>query len=499
MDGNHHDRGVEPGEGAPGGSPRLPAVHAYGDDLAFLDAVATIDALDAGELSVREVVAAAIDRAQKVDPAIGAVMFERYEAALGALPGRRARRGSFEGIPTFIKDMVPVAGLPCTWGASALADAAPESRSRGVAADMEAMGMSLVGTSTMPEWGFVPSTEFPERPPTRNPWNPAHTIGGSSGGAAALVAAGVIPVAHAVDGGGSIRIPAACGGLVGLKPSLGRLRRHADERNLPLSISVDGVVSRTVRDTARFYAEMERVFRPRTMPPMGEVTGPPSRRLRVGLLGEIPGVTELDRPTRTTLDATAELLTELGHHVEPMDAPVEPQRFRDDFIFYYRFLVFMATTTARFVHGSHYDPSQLTKFSRGMAASFRAKPQRIIGVSRRLRRVRSQMEEVSRTFDAVLSPTVATVPPPLGHLGANVEFEPLLERIAAWMPYTPLANAGGTPAISLPMGFDDSTNLPVGMMLSGSFGTDALLVQLALELEEARPSDLARVGARTRL
>lgn len=109
------------------------------------------------------------------------------------------------------------------------------------------------------------------------------------------------------------------------------------------------------------------------------------------------------------------------------------------------------------------------------------------------------MEEVSRTFDAVLSPTVATVPPPLGHLGANVEFEPLLERIAAWMPYTPLANAGGTPAISLPMGFDDSTNLPVGMMLSGSFGTDALLVQLALELEEARPSDLARVGARTRL
>lgn len=471
---------------------RLPTVHAFDDELARLDAVATIDALDAGEVSVREVVTAAIERAKRVDPQLGAVMFERYDAACAALPSRRSRRGSFEGIPTFVKDMVPVSGLPCTWGAAALEGAPAQKRTGGVAKDMTAMGMSLVGTSTMPEWGFVPSTEFPERPPTRNPWNLDRTIGGSSGGAAALVAAGVVPVAHAVDGGGSTRIPAACGGLVGLKPSLGRLRRHTDERNLPVSVSVDGVVSRTVRDTARFYSEVERVFRPRSMPPMGEVTGPPSRRLRIGVLGEIPAVADLDEPTRSTLDDTAELLAELGHKVEPTTAPVEPEQFRDDFIFYYRFLVFMATNTARIVHGSHYDPSRLTEFSQGMAASFRADPARIVAVSRRLRRVRSRIAEMHRSFDVVLSPTVSTLAPELGHLGANVEFEPLLERISAWMPYTPLANAGGTPAVSLPMGFDEVTHLPVGMMLSGDFGDDALLLQVALELEAAHPSDLAR-------
>ena len=485
----------EPEEpGSSGGDPRRPAVHTFDDELARLDAVATIDALDSGQLSVREVVAAAIERARRIDPQVGAVMFERYGEVLTSVPARRARRGSFEGLPTFIKDMVPVAGLPCTWGAAALEGAPPQKRTRGVARDMEAMGMSLVGTSTMPEWGFVPSTEFPERAPTRNPWNPAHTIGGSSGGAAALVAAGVVPVAHAVDGGGSTRIPAACGGLVGLKPSLGRLRRHSDERNLPLSVSVDGVVTRTVRDTARFYAEMERVFRPRSMPPMGEVTGPPSRRLRVGVLGAIPGLADIDEPTRSTLQSTADLLAELGHHVEETTPPVEPEQFRDDFIFYYRFLVFMATNTAPVVHGSHYDRTRLTKFSQGMAASFRAEPSRIVGVSRRLRRVRARMAAATRDFDVMLSPTVSTVPPLLGHLGANVDFEPLLERIAAWMPYTPLANAGGTPAISVPMGVDEGAHLPVGIMLSGDFGSDALLVQLALELEEARPSDLARIG-----
>lgn len=487
------DRTGGPGAGASDGPERLPAVNTYDDELARLDAVATVDALDAGELTIREVASAAVERAQKVDPHLGAVMFERFEKAIASLPDRRARRGSLEGMPTFIKDMVPVAGLPSTWGAAALAGAPAEARTRGVAADMEAMGMVLLGTSTMPEWGFVPSTEFPERAPTRNPWNVERTIGGSSGGAAALVASGVVPVAHAVDGGGSIRIPAACGGLVGLKPSLGRLRRHTDERSLPLSISVDGVVSRTVRDTARFYAEMERVFRPRSMLPMGEVTGPPSRRLRIGVLGEIPGVVGIDAPTRSTLESTAELLADLGHHVEPTTAPVDPERFRDDFIFYYRFLVLMATRTARIVHGSHYDKSRLTKFSRGMAASFRAEPTRIVGVARRLRRVRAQIAEANQGFDVILSPTVSTVPPPLGHLGADVDYEPLLERISRWMPFTPLANAGGTPALTLPMGFDEATHLPVGAMLSADFGADALLLRLGLELEEARPSALARL------
>lgn len=474
-------------------TPRRPGIDSYDDELARLDAVATIDALDRRELSVREVVAAAVERSRAMDASLGAVAFERYDAALSSLPSLRSRRGSFTGIPTFIKDMVPVAGLPLTWGSQALTGGSPKRRTAGVARDIERMGMPILGSSSMPEWGFVPSTEFPHLNPTRNPWNPGRTVGGSSGGAAALVASGVVPVAHAVDGGGSIRIPAACAGLVGLKPSLGRLRRHADEKNLPVSVSVDGVVSRTVRDTARWYAEMERVFRPRGMAPMGEVTGPPSRRLRIGVLGEIPGLADLDGPTRATLAETAALLESLGHHVDATDPPVEAEVFRDDFVNYYRFLVFAATSTARFVHGPHFRKGDLIDFSKGMAGSFRSDPMAIVGSARRLRRTRSRIAGMLERYDVFLSPTVSRLPPELGFMSPDVDFETLLERIAAWMPYTPLANAAGTPSITLPMGFDDDAHLPVGAMISAGFGDDALLVQLGLELEQARPWDLTRL------
>ena len=482
---------AEQSEGSLGG--RLPAVHRYDDELARMDAVATIAALDRGDVSVREVVAAAVDRARSLDPELGAVAFERFDAALSNLDSARPRRGGFHGIPTFIKDMVPVAGLPLTWGSAALAGGPPQRRTAGVARDMADMGMTLLGSSTMPEWGFTPSTEFPDRDPTRNPWNPRRSVGGSSGGAAALVAAGVVPVAHAVDGGGSTRIPAACAGLVGLKPTLGRLRRHRDEATLPLSISVDGVVTRSVRDTARWYGEMERVFRPRNMVPVGEVTGPPTRRLRIGVLGGVDGVAELDQAAETTLADTAALLDTLGHHVEPVAPPVHPERFRDDFVDYYRFLCFAASRTAKIVHGSHFRGDSLTPFTKGMAESFKDAPGRVLGAARRLRSTRAQVAAMHRSFDLLLSPTLATVPPELGYLSTTEDFEPLLERIIAWMTFTPIANAAGTPAINLPMGFDAETGLPVGAMLSADFGADALLIQIALELEEASPWALAQL------
>lgn len=472
---------------------RLPEIHGYDDELARLDAAATIDAIDRGELSISETVDAAVDRARRLGPRLGAVAFERYDEAVGSLSLRRPRRGAFHGMPTFIKDMVPVAGLPVTWGSEALEGGPPKRRTQAVARDMERMGMVILGTSTMPEWGFTPSTEFPDREPTRNPWNRTRSVGGSSGGAAALVAAGVVPVAHAVDGGGSTRIPAACAGLVGLKPTLGRLRRHSDEALLPVSVSVDGVVSRSVRDTARWYAEMERVHRSRVVPPMGEVTGPPSRRLRIGLLGAIPGLAELDDATSTTLSETATLLEALGHDVEPVTAPMDPEQFRDDFVDYFRFLVFAATRTARITHGSHFRAERLTGFTQGMAKSFSSAPQRIVGVSARLRRTRALLAAMHRDVDVILSPTLSTVPPELGYLSTSVDYEPLLQRIAGWMTYTPIANASGTPSISVPMGFDEGAGVPVGSLLSADFGADALLLQVAFELEQARPWALAQL------
>jgi amidase len=343
----------------------------------------------------------------------------------------------------------------------------------------------------MPEWGFTSSTEFPHAAPTRNPWNPNHSVGGSSGGAAALVASGVVPIAHAADGGGSIRIPAACAGLVGLKPSLGRLRPHADEARLPVAVTVDGIVSRSVRDTARWYAEMERVRRSRKLPPMGEVTGPPTRRLRVGVVGALPGLVELDEPTRHTFDATAQLLGDLGHHVEEVAPPIDPEQFRDDFILYFQFLVFMATRTARITHGPHVRLEEITSFTHGMAETFRTVPHRLPAAVRRLRKVRAQVEAFHRRHDLLLSPALTGLPPELGHLSTAVEYETLLGRMVPWIAFTPVANAAGTPAISLPMGFDAAAHLPVAVMLSAAGGEDALLLQVALELEEARPWPLS--------
>ncbi|MDT4939080.1 MAG: amidase, partial [Pseudonocardiales bacterium] len=196
-------------------------MHAFGDDvLGDLDGTALARLIVAREVSAVEVIEAAIARAEQVEPALDAVQVTDYERARAS--ARQPRPGPFGGVPTFVKDNTDVAGLPTSHGSEAF---------RGNVAKADApfttmltgLGLVSLGKSRLPEFGLNASTEFMTQPPTRNPWNPAYSSGASSGGAAALVAAGVVPLAHANDGGGSIRIPAACCGLVGLKPTRGRV------------------------------------------------------------------------------------------------------------------------------------------------------------------------------------------------------------------------------------------------------------------------------------
>src|ERR1700754_2959057 len=240
-------------------------VHAFGDDaLGHLDAVGLIDALNSGRVGRAEVVEAAIARTEAVNPALNGVAYEAFDRAR-AQAAAPARAGFFSGVPTFVKDNVDVAGLPTMRGADAW-------QPFEAAADGEftqlylSTGLIPLGKTQMSEFGFSASAEHPRLGSVRNPWDTDYTAAASSSGSAAFVAAGVVPIAHANDGAGSIRIPASVNGLVGLKPTRGRLPLDEQAARMPLHLVANGVLSRSVRDTAVFLREAERAFRTPKLP-----------------------------------------------------------------------------------------------------------------------------------------------------------------------------------------------------------------------------------------
>ena len=250
--------------------PQRPQVHAFADDaLGDHDGVALAELVRTGERSSHELVEAAIARIEAVDAQLHGVQVRDYERARTA---RFDTAALLAGVPTFIKDNTDVAGLPTNHG-SACFVAKPAKKDSPVTTQYLASGMVVVGKTRLPEFGFNAATEYRFDEPVRNPWNPEHSPGASSGGSGAMVAAGVVPIAHANDGGGSIRIPAACNGLVGLKPSRGRFLDGPQAKSLPLNVVAEGVVTRTVRDTAAYVAAAERYAPAVGMKPIGHVQG----------------------------------------------------------------------------------------------------------------------------------------------------------------------------------------------------------------------------------
>ncbi|MBI1318317.1 MAG: amidase [Candidatus Hydrogenedens sp.] len=460
----------------------------YADDaLGTHDAIGVAERIRTKEVSAKEVVEAAIDRCRAVEPQIAAVVEADFERAL-----KRAEAappdspGAFHGVPTFIKDLVAAEGIPTRFGSRAFDRAEPAKKNAPIVAQMMDMGFINLGTSTLPEFGFTPSTEFPDGPPTRNPWNLDHTAGGSSGGAAALVAAGVVPLAHGADGGGSIRIPAACCGLVGHKCSRGRLLQETVVRMMPVNIVVEGALTRSVRDTAHYFYESEKRYHNSKLPRMGLVDRPLERPLRIGMLLESPVGAEVDEATQRTFHETVALLTSLGHEVIPAAIPADEQ-FKEDFCHLYATGGFIVDRIGRFAFGPNYDAAALTDLTKGLSRAFSARPGRTLGAMRRLRRSAADYAILFQDIDVMLSPVVSKLAPPIGVLGMDLPYEVLFPRVIDWACYTPYCNATGGPSISLPLGRDVATNLPVGMLFSAAHGQDKLLLELALQLEEAKP------------
>ncbi|MEC7816191.1 MAG: amidase [Pseudomonadota bacterium] len=462
--------------------------HCFEDDaLGHSDATDLARRLKAGEISRYEVLEAAITRARRTNPVLNGIASERFAAALESPAAElhpAPNRAPFAGVPTFIKDNLHVAGLPTRHGSRAVPPRVTDHTSP-FARQLLAQGFECLGKSTLPEFGFNATTEYVDAPATRNPWNLAFSCGASSGGSAALVAAGVVPVAHANDGGGSIRIPAACCGLVGLKPSRGRVANNDAAATLPINIISDGVVTRSVRDTAAFLAAAEQHRPAHDMPPVGTLEEPEGQRFRIGLVLDSISGYPTDPDTRAAVERVAATLEKLGHTLIPMSVPIA-DHFPDDFALYWSMLAFGVRARGRKLLHPAFDKHQTDPLTNGLARRFRQQFWRLPGALWRLNRAAGDYATAMAGFDAVLTPTLAHTPPPLGHLSPAVPFETLFERLTRYVGFTPLANVTGAPAIAIPVGLTEN-NLPLSAHLMGHLGGERALLELAYQLEAELP------------
>jgi amidase len=468
------------------------SVHAFGDDiLGNHDAVALAKLVATGEVTPQELASAAAARARRVDPELHAIAVDTFRAPrYASTPG-----GRLYGVPTFLKDNTDVRGLPTNHGTDAYL-AKPAKRDGAFARQYLSTGMTALGKSRLPEFGFNASTEFMTKEATRNPWHTDHSVGASSGGSAALVAAGVVPIAHANDGGGSIRIPAACAGLVGLKPSR---HRHIDgelARHLPINMISEGVLTRTVRDTATFVAAAEDHWRNPALPPIGLVSGPADRRLRIGLVTTSIVDAPIDAPTLAAVERTAALLEKAGHVVEPLTLPIDRQ-FADDFLQYWGLLGDLSAATGKLTLDRSFDRKRLDGLTLGLQAYHRRNLRRTPGALRRMRHIKDQYATMFARVEVVLSPVLAHVAPRIGELSPTVPFDELIARLQHYVAFTPLHNIAGAPAISVPMGLSDD-GLPIGVQLAAAYGDERTLIETAFLLEQEQAFPRIEVAAAVR-
>jgi amidase len=464
------------------------------DSLRFLDATAQADLVRRGEVAPCELVESAVRRIEALDPGLGAVVVRLFDDARvragGDLPG-----GPFRGVPFLMKDVgATQAGQPYWAGNRALRDAgfrAPADTYLG--ARLRAAGLVTVGKSKTPELGLQSTTQPLAFGPARNPWQPARSTGGSSGGAAAAVAAGLVPIAHANDGAGSIRIPAAWCGVVGLKPSRGRIPLE------PTTIGrgfVGFAITRSLRDTAALLdavhgSEPGDLFRlrPPERPYAAEVGARPGR-LRVGVLTRAPGTT-VHPDCAAAAEAAGRLLEELGHDVETGGPPAlfEEERplrrlpfGRVEFRLGLRAL---ARMLGRRVGPDDVEPF-LWALSEPDAPPIAAEDYLEAAEWEQGWAVRVASWWVSG-FDLLLTPTVAEPPPLLDDLdGAKRPPLELLARLAPHMAFTEPFNATGNPALSLPLHWTEG-GLPLGVQLVARVGREDLLLRVGAQLEAARP------------
>lgn len=457
------------------------------------DAVGLAALVARGAVTPNELLEIARARAEALNPKINAITIWDHETAEGQL-AEGLPEGPFHGVPFLLKDLYAfLAGTRLTNG-SRLFDGFVCPSDNTYVSRCKAAGLVIFGKTNSPEFGLNPATEPVANGPTLNPWSLTHSAGGSSGGAAAAVAAGIVPMAHATDGGGSIRIPASCCGLVGLKPSRGRTPVGPVVGEGWNGLAVGHVVSRSLRDTAAMLdathgAEPGDPYAcPAPERPFLEELGRPPGRLRIALASKSFTPADVDPECQAAAVAAARLCESLGHDVEEVTLPIDGEAMRDA-----TGVVICANTASDLeaVAGMMGRPADNTTVERAtlayaaMSAEHSAKDMaRAIQV---LQMVGRQLGQFFQHYDVLLSPTLGTPPPEIGHLDQDHEDpEVFTARVMAHIPYTPLYNNTGCPAITLPLAMSES-GLPIGVMFGSRLGAEGLLLRLAAQIEEAQP------------
>ena len=463
------------------------------DDYSSYDGVGLADLVARGEVTPAELAEAAIARIERHNPTLNAVVFKGYDdarkEAAGSLP-----EGPFRGVPFLIKDLaMPVAGWPRSSG-SRYTRGLVDAQDGGLTARYRASGAVLLGKTNTPEYGITGTTESGALGPCRNPWNPGHISGGSSGGSASAVAAGIVPLAHASDGLGSIRIPAACCGLVGLKVTRDRNPNLPDGYDYAMGNVVDHVVTRTVRDSAVMldatgFAEPNSPYpAPAKDRPYAEEIKRNPGKLRIAFSSETPNGRPIDAEIQAALERTAALLKGLGHEVIERGLGID-----------YRALYASrrSASAANFAAGMarladelgrEPEPDELEPLTWAILKA--GKRETGADVMRSLQETRMLNRATLAAFediDVYLCPVLGQPVPEIGYVDpVNVAPAEVNKRQGRLFPFTPPFNFSGQPSMSLPLEMD-SKGLPIGMMFTAKFADEATLFRLAAQLEKEAP------------
>jgi len=457
------------------------------------DGLGLAELVKGGDVSPTDLVEAAIERIERLDPALNAVVHKAFASARAAAASDLPD-GPFRGVPFLIKDLgCPVAGMPRTSGSRFLRDEIPAEDGILTRRYRQA-GVVILGKTNTPELGITGTTESAYLGPCRNPWNPDHISGGSSGGSAAATASGMVPLAHASDGLGSIRIPAACCGLVGMKTTRDRNPSGMKDGDRIVGFGVDHVVSRSLRDSA---AMLDWTGRPepgcpyavpaKERPYLEEIEREPGR-LRIAFSSTTPSGRPIDPEIESALQDTAKALEALGHDVFEAAIDVDWRR-----LYAVQGVVSGANAAAGLTAmiervGRDPEPDDFEPLTwAGIRYGQKLRGEEVMRAWGTLRVLTRQIVAAFDEFDVFLSPVMGTTPPEVGYIDpVGLAPREVGKRQARVFPFTPPFNFTGQPAISLPLAWSQQ-GLPIGMQFAGRYADEATLFRLAAQLERAHP------------